>query len=128
MNAEQKLYYQMLKIRKFEQKVVRLYADGELPGFVHLPTRQWIAYRQIVQRHQAVIGPGRYRQRGAMLEHIIDEIEMRSAVIKTGVDVRETDVDQCLGLIYMRGSDDGFHGELHGLAQLAIESILIKRV
>lgn len=36
MDTQQNLYYQMLKIRKFEQKVVRLYADGELPGFVHL--------------------------------------------------------------------------------------------
>lgn len=36
MTAEQQLYSNMLKIRKFEQKVVRLYADGELPGFVHL--------------------------------------------------------------------------------------------
>lgn len=36
MTAEHQRYATMLKIRKFEQKVVRLYADGELPGFVHL--------------------------------------------------------------------------------------------
>lgn len=36
MTAEQQIYAQMLKIRKFELKVARLYADGELPGFVHL--------------------------------------------------------------------------------------------
>jgi len=30
------LYHKMLKIRKFEEKVSRLYSDGEIPGFVHL--------------------------------------------------------------------------------------------
>jgi len=30
------LYKKMFTIRKFEQRVSRLYADGELPGFVHL--------------------------------------------------------------------------------------------
>jgi hypothetical protein len=28
----------------------------------------------------------------------------------------------------MRGADNGFHGELHGLTELAIESILIQLV
>lgn len=30
------LYRRMLLIRKFEERVSRLYADGEIPGFVHL--------------------------------------------------------------------------------------------
>lgn len=30
------LYRQMVKIRKFEEKVTRLYFDSEIPGFVHL--------------------------------------------------------------------------------------------
>lgn len=30
------LYRQMLLIRRFEERVARLYADGEIPGFVHL--------------------------------------------------------------------------------------------
>mgnify|MGYP001289354252 CR=1 FL=1 len=34
------LYKKMLTIRKFEDRVRRLYADGEIPGFVHLYTGQ----------------------------------------------------------------------------------------
>jgi hypothetical protein len=36
-----------------------------------------------------------------MLEHVIDEVEMRTATIETGVDVRETDIYQPLCLIDM---------------------------
>ena len=63
-----------------------------------------------------------------MFEHIVDEIEMRTAVVKTGVDVGKTDIDQRIYLINMRGGNNGFHGKLHGFAQLAMQSILIKRV
>jgi hypothetical protein len=42
--------------------------------------------------------------------------------------VRKTDIDQCIYLINTRGANNGFHGELHGFAQLALQSILIKRV
>ncbi|AKL94007.1 pyruvate dehydrogenase E1 component subunit alpha [Clostridium aceticum] len=30
------IYNQMLKIRKFEEKAMKLFAEGEIPGFVHL--------------------------------------------------------------------------------------------
>jgi len=33
--AEQ-IYKTMVKIRRFEEKVIRLYADGEIPGFMHI--------------------------------------------------------------------------------------------
>jgi pyruvate dehydrogenase E1 component alpha subunit len=32
----EEMYWKMLAIRAFEERVERLYADGELPGFVHL--------------------------------------------------------------------------------------------
>jgi hypothetical protein len=53
---------------------------------------------------------------------------MRAAIVKTGVDVRETDIDQSLRLIDTGGCNNGFHSKLHGLAQLAVESVLIKPV
>ena len=34
------LYQMMVKIRRFDEVVAQLYADGEIPGFMHLPTEQ----------------------------------------------------------------------------------------
>jgi hypothetical protein len=42
--------------------------------------------------------------------------------------VRKADIDQHIRPIDTRGADNGFHGELYGFAQLALQSILIKRV
>jgi TPP-dependent pyruvate/acetoin dehydrogenase alpha subunit len=35
LTAEQ-IYKTMVRIRRFEEKVVQLYADGEIPGFMHV--------------------------------------------------------------------------------------------
>jgi hypothetical protein len=63
-----------------------------------------------------------------MFEHVVDEIEMRATVVKTRIDVSKTDIDQRIHLVDMCRGNNRFHGELHGFAQLAMQSILIKRV
>ena len=100
----------------------------QLAGLIHFTTGQRVAYRQVIQRHQPVIGPGWNRQRGVVLEHEVDKVEMRAPAVKAGVDMRETDVDQGIDLIDMSRRDNGFHGKLHGLAKLAGQSILIQLV
>jgi hypothetical protein len=63
-----------------------------------------------------------------MLEQVIDEVEVSAAVVKAGVDMRETDIDQAIDLVDVRRGDDGFHGELHRLAELAVEPILVELI
>jgi hypothetical protein len=63
-----------------------------------------------------------------MLEHVFDKVEMRAPIVKTRVDVCKTDIDQCLCPIDMGGGNNRLHGELHGLAKLAIEPRLIQLI
>ena len=48
----------------------------------------------------------------------MDEIEVRPAAVKTGIDMGKADIDQALCLVDFGGGDDGLHRELHRLALL----------
>lgn len=50
----------------------------------------------------------------------MDEVQVRAAAIEARVDMREADIDQAVRLVDTRGRNDGFHGELQGLAVPAV--------
>ena len=55
-----------------------------------------------------------------------DEIQMRAAAVKAGIDMRKTNIDQRFGLVNFGGSDNGFHCKLNRFAELAVKPLLIE--